>query len=80
VRRDRDSRPLDDYGLEDEYDDDDPNNPSHRDYDLSESAPYEFDSWTSGDRPWFLRRWVLLTVSLLVVLSLVFSLILPHLV
>jgi hypothetical protein len=80
MRRDRDSRPLDDYGLEDEYDDDDPNNPSHRDYDLSESAPYEFDSWTSGDRPWFLRRWVLLAVSGILLMSLGLSMVVVGLV
>jgi hypothetical protein len=79
VRKDPEERPLDDFGLEDEYDDDDPNDPRHRDFDLSESAPYEFDSWTD-DKPWFLRRWVLLTVSVLVVLGLVLSLILPQLV
>jgi hypothetical protein len=48
--------------------DDDPNDPSHPDFDLSESAPYDFDE--PYQKPWFLRRWVLLLVSLIVVVSL----------
>jgi hypothetical protein len=55
-----------------EYEDDDPNDPSHPDYDLSESAPYDFDR--PYEKPWFLRRWFLLTVALLIV----FSLLLPY--
>jgi hypothetical protein len=48
--------------------DDDPNDPSHPDYDLSDSAPYDFDE--PYEKPWFLRRWVLLLVSVIVVVSL----------
>jgi hypothetical protein len=48
--------------------DDDPNDPSHPDYDLSDSAPYDFDE--PYEKPWFLRRWVLLLVSLIVVVGL----------
>jgi hypothetical protein len=55
-----------------EYEDDDPNDPSHPDFDLSDSAPYEFDE--PYRKPWFLQRWVLLLVSLIVV----FSLLLPY--
>jgi hypothetical protein len=77
VQRNPDERPLDDYGLEDEYEDDDPNDPRHRDHDLSTSADYGFDSW-QDDKPWFLRRWVLLLVSGLLIFSLVLGLILPY--
>ena len=52
--------------------DDDPNDPSHPDFDLSNSAPYDFDE--PYEKPWFLRRWLLLTISLLVV----FALLLPY--
>jgi hypothetical protein len=48
--------------------DDDQNDPSHPDYDLSDSAPYDFDE--PYEKPWFLRRWVLLLVSVIVVVSL----------
>jgi hypothetical protein len=51
-----------------EYEDDDPNNPDHPDFDLSESAPYDFDP--PYEKPWFLRRWVLLLVSLIILVSL----------
>ena len=54
--------------------DDDPNDPSHPDFDLSESAPYDFDE--PYEKPWFLRRWLLLSVSLIVV----FSLLVPYLI
>ena len=48
--------------------DDDPNDPSHPDYDLSNSAPYDFDK--PYEKPWFLRRWVLLLVSVIVLVGL----------
>ena len=48
--------------------DDDPNDPSHPDYDLSNSAPYDFDE--PYEKPWFLRRWVLLLVSVIVLVGL----------
>ena len=32
MRQNPDDRPLDDYGLDDEYEDDDPTNPTHRDH------------------------------------------------
>jgi hypothetical protein len=51
-----------------EFEDDDPNDPSHPDFDLSDSAPHDFDG--PYEKPWFLRRWLLLLVSLLVVISL----------
>jgi hypothetical protein len=55
--------------LDDEADD--PNDPSHPDFDLSESAPYDFDE--PYEKPWFLRRWMLLLVSIVVVFSLLLS-------
>ena len=67
----------DDDGLGDEYEDDDPNDPRHRDHDLSTSADYEFDSW-ANEKPWFLRRWALFLVSGILILSLVLGLILPY--
>jgi hypothetical protein len=51
-----------------EYEDDDPNDPAHPDYDLSDSAPYDFDE--PYEKSWFLRRWVLLLVSVILVVSL----------
>ena len=49
-------------------DDDDPNDPSHPDFDLSDSAPYDFDE--PYEKPWFLQRWLLLMVSAIVLLGL----------
>ena len=48
--------------------DDDPNDPSHPDFDLSNSAPYDFDE--PYEKPWFLKRWLFLFVSFVVILSL----------
>ena len=67
----------DDAGLQDEYEADDPNNPEHRDHDLSTSADYDFDSW-ADDKPWFLRRWAIMLVSGILILSLLLGLILPY--
>jgi hypothetical protein len=47
---------------------DDPRDPAHPDFDLSEAAPY---SSHEPRKPWFLRRWALIVVSALVVVSLV---------
>jgi hypothetical protein len=55
----------------DDREEDDPNDPAHPDFDLSESAPYDYDG--PYEKPWFLRRGVLMAVSLL----LIFSLLLP---
>ena len=55
-----------------DYEDDDPNNPSHRDHDLSDSAAYDWDG-PADVKPWYLQRWFVMTISLL----LVFSLLLP---
>lgn len=66
----------DDPGPEDElyadYEDDDPNNPHHRDHDLSDSAPYDWDRPVDV-KPWYLQRWFMMTIGIL----LVFSLLLP---
>jgi hypothetical protein len=53
--------------------DDDPNDPRHRDFDLSEAAGWDFDS-SRVAKPWFLRRWVLLLVAALIIAALVISL------
>jgi len=55
-----------------EYEDDDPNDPDHRDHDLSDSAAYDWER-PADVKPWFLQRWFVMTISLL----LVFSLLLP---
>jgi len=67
----------DDANLEAEFEDDDPNDPKHRDHDLSTSADYDFDSWVD-DKPWFARRWAVLAVSGILIFSLVLGLILPY--
>jgi hypothetical protein len=54
--------------LDSDYEFDDPNDPRHPDFDLSESAPYDFDE--PYEKPWFLRRGVLLLVSALLIISL----------
>jgi hypothetical protein len=72
MRRDQDS----DYEIEDDEDDldeDDPTHPGHRDHDLSTSANYDHEL-PADRKPWFLQRWLLLIVSLI----LVFSLVLPY--
>jgi hypothetical protein len=53
---------------EDEQDHDDPTDPSHPDWDLSVSAPYDFD--VHPDKPWYMRRWLLLVIAFLVITSL----------
>jgi hypothetical protein len=73
VARDDDPyRDLDielDPGGDELEDDDDPNDPSHRDHDLSETAP---DWWREAPRrPLFARRWALLIVALIAVAGLV---------
>ena len=42
--------------------------PRHPDHDLSEWAPY---TTPIESKPWFIRRWVLLVVGVLVILGLV---------
>ena len=67
-------RPLDDEGLpETEAGDDDPTNPSHRDFDLSTSAPYDFDP-PADVKPWFLRRWFVLLIGALLIIAIVLPL------
>ena len=56
-------------------DPDDPNDPSHPDHDLSEAAGYS--GWAPAPRPWFTRRWVLLTVAALVIVGLVLPFVRP---
>jgi hypothetical protein len=49
--------------------DDDPNDPSHRDFDLSETGGPEYHYDVPG-KPWYLRRWFLLVVAVIVVVAL----------
>jgi len=53
--------------LDHESQTDDPTDPGHPDFDLSEAAPY---STPSQPKPWFMRRWAVMLISLLLVLSL----------
>jgi len=53
---------------DDDRHDDDPNDPAHRDHDLSEAAPPWFDE--RSYRPWFARRWLLLILAIVVVVGL----------
>jgi hypothetical protein len=46
----------------------DPNDPTHPDYDLSESAGY--GSWEPAPKPLLLRRGVVLLLTLLVIIGL----------
>jgi len=57
-----------DNEFEDDYEEDDPNNPEHPDHDLSESAPY---SSLPRPDPWYMRRWVMLIVAIMVIFALV---------
>jgi hypothetical protein len=65
---DDDSSPLDDED-EVEYDEDDPTDPSHPDYDLSVASPYRHVE--PQPRFWFTSRWVLILVALFAVTGLV---------
>ena len=47
----------------------DPNDPSHPDFDLSESAGYAY--WEPTPKPWFVRRGVIFAVTLLVIAGLI---------
>ena len=50
-----------------EIDPDDPTDPSHPDYDLSEAVPY---SWHDDDpKPWLTRRGVMLVVAVLLIVG-----------
>jgi len=69
-----DEEPVDADEFDDEYDefdegewDLDPNDPSHPDHDLSESATY---MWDPPAKPLFLRRGVILTITILVIIGL----------
>ena len=49
----------------------DPNDPTHPDHDLSESASY---AWYPPDKPFYLRRGVILAVTILVIIGLMIPL------
>lgn len=51
----------------------DPNDPSHPDYDLSESSGYL--GWEPSPKPVFLRRGVVLLITILVLIGLLIPLI-----
>ena len=51
--------------------DDDPNDPNHRDFDLSEAG---IEYYVPDAKPWFLRRWFVLLVCGLVLLALILPL------
>lgn len=55
---------------------DDPNDPSHRDFDLSEAGGPAYH-YEIRAKPWYLRRWFLLAVAALLIIALVVS-ILPR--
>ena len=57
---------LDDEEREGEWELD-PNDPTHPDHDLSESASY---AWYPPDKPFYLRRGVILAVTILVIIGL----------
>jgi hypothetical protein len=48
--------------------DDDPNDPSHPDHDLSEAAPWSTPPRTRG---WHLPRWIILIVAFAVIIGMV---------
>ena len=52
---------------DDWVEDDDPNDPSHPDYDLSHSGMHVY---RESSKPWFLRRGFLLAVGILVIIGL----------
>jgi hypothetical protein len=52
-----------------EPEDDDFSDPAHPDHDLSEWSPYSTPDDYSP-KPWFIRRWAVITVSVLVIVGL----------
>jgi len=53
---------------DDEYEDDDPTDPRHPDYDLSESVPYA--PYEPPSKPWFMRRLALIVTAIIVIAGL----------
>jgi hypothetical protein len=47
---------------------DDPNDPSHPDHDLSEAAPYI--EYPAPPKPWYMRRWLLMIVAVITITGL----------
>jgi hypothetical protein len=65
-------RILDDEGLEEEVEGEwelDPNDPTHPDHDLSESAGYA--NWEPSPEPWLTQRNVLIAITVLIVVCIV---------
>ncbi len=59
-----------------EPEEDDPNDPSHPDFDLSDAGG-DWYHYEVASKPWFTRRWVLLLIGALVIVSLIIA-ILPR--
>ena len=68
---DKSDEVIDDLEDDDEFDEGewelDPNDPTHPDHDLSESASY---MWDPPAKPWYARRGVILAITILVILGL----------
>ena len=58
---------------DDEDPEDDPNIPGHPDYDLSEAAGY--GGWEPLSKPWYVRRWLMLLVAIIVISAMVLPLV-----
>jgi hypothetical protein len=54
-----------------EQDDDDPNNPGNRDFDLSEAG---IDYYRPDGKPWYLRRFVFLLVGIVLLTAMLLPL------
>ena len=68
---DKPDEAINDLEEDDEFDEGewelDPNDPTHPDHDLSDSASY---MWEPPDKPFYLRRGVILFVTILIILGL----------
>jgi hypothetical protein len=54
---------------EDLEEDDDLSDPNHPDHDLSEWSPYS--PGVDDTKPWFVRRWVMIVIGILVIIGLI---------
>lgn len=73
-RGDPDETADEDFAEEEELEGEwelDPNDPTHPDHDLSESASY---AWYPPDKPFYLRRGVILAVTILIIIGLMIPL------
>jgi hypothetical protein len=77
TQEERRYRPADDADEDEEEDlevDDDLSDPRNPDHDLSEWAPA---SLPYEEKPWFIRRWVLIVVAVLVIIGLMLPVLAP---